>query len=86
MGGYPSWQFGMGIISNARFYSPIFADYKDIPLIQHTAQADAGSSGGPLLVKSPESQNSYLVVAINTWKIHAIKMQTFPFRLNMQWI
>ncbi len=66
--GQPSFLFGKGIVSNFRFYSKSFADYKDIPLIQHTAQVDVGSAGSPLMIKSEEFEGGYAVVGVNTWK------------------
>lgn len=67
-GDNPSWQYGKGVVSNSKFYSPVFEDYKDISLIQHTAQADAGSSGSPLLIKSADAEGGYTVVGVTTWK------------------
>ncbi len=61
----PSWQMGKGIISNSSLkIEEIVSDGST--LIQHTAQIDPGSSGGPLLVKNKEGE--FQIVGINTWK------------------
>lgn len=65
LGANPSWQMGKGIVSNANLIVEEMADYKG-GLIQHTAQVDHGSSGGPLLIKTNEGE--FKVVGINTWK------------------
>lgn len=36
--------------------------------MQHTAQVDAGSSGGPLLIRDENAAAGFAVVGINTWK------------------
>ena len=61
LGGAPSWQFGQGIVSNARL------ELTDAPFtyIQHTAQVDKGSSGSPLLVRDGEQ---YKIAGISTMK------------------
>ena len=41
---------------------------KELPLVQHTAQVDAGSSGGPLLIRDENAAAGFAVVGINTWK------------------
>lgn len=64
--GKPSWQFGKGIVSNSQFYNDLLTNDSNRWVIQHTAQIDAGSSGGPLLV--PEG-SEYLVAGVNTWKV-----------------
>jgi serine protease Do len=68
LGSDPSWQLGRGIVSNADVYIPELTNDTDVNLIQHTAQVDVGSSGGPLLVASAGSPFGYQVVGINTWK------------------
>lgn len=65
--GNPSWQFGSGIITNASAKIPEMIKPEYSTIIQHSAQVDAGNSGGPLLVKN--SNNKYVVVGVNTWKI-----------------
>ena len=64
----PSWQLGKGIISNNSFHSKELTGNEDVKLLQHTAQIDPGSSGGPIIIKSPSTPDSYEVVGINTWK------------------
>ena len=64
----PLWQFGRGMVSNssARFPKNINDDTLIGPFIQHTAQVDAGNSGGPLLFARPNVPSGYAVVGINT--------------------
>lgn len=64
LAGFPSWQIGQGIVSNSDL---TFPDW-DKHFIQHTAQIDPGSSGGPLLLRSEES---YHIIGINTSKAYA---------------
>ncbi|ULQ58588.1 serine protease [Brucepastera parasyntrophica] len=66
IGGYPLWQLGKGIVSNAFVKIPINDDETIGPFIQHTAQIDAGNSGGPLLVQAPGVPTGYVVAGINT--------------------
>jgi serine protease Do len=66
----PLWQFGRGMVSNARVEFP--EDDNDEksrimgPYIQHTAQIDPGNSGGPLLVPAQGVPTGYAVAGINT--------------------
>ncbi len=69
IGHKPAWQFGQGIVSNSKFFDATLTNDKAIPVIQHTANVDAGNSGGPLLVKDSKSACGYSVVGINTWKV-----------------
>ena len=62
LSGNPSWQVGQGIVSNVCLRVP----NNDYIYIQHTAQVDRGSSGGPLLVKT---SGGYEVVGLNTLKV-----------------
>jgi len=64
----PLWQFGRGMVSNAsaRFPKSINDETLMGPFIQHTAQIDAGNSGGPLLIAQSGVQGGYAVVGINT--------------------
>ncbi|MDR2922150.1 MAG: serine protease [Treponema sp.] len=65
------WQLGRGIISNASVRLPP-EDENDKaigPYIQHTAQVDAGNSGGPLLVPTQGVPTGYAVAGINTLSI-----------------
>ncbi|MDR0506138.1 MAG: serine protease [Dysgonamonadaceae bacterium] len=65
--GKPSWQLGKGIISNRSLQNKEVFDNDSLSLIQHTAQVDAGSSGGPLLRAT--DNNNYEVIGVNTWKL-----------------
>jgi serine protease Do len=69
MGGKPSWQFGKGIISNSELEMPGFDDEIKTIAIQHTAQIDRGSSGGPLLIADATQESGYSVIGLNTWKV-----------------
>jgi serine protease Do len=64
----PIWQFGRGMVSNASARFPRSIDDDTImgPFIQHTAQIDAGNSGGPLLVAQRNAVSGYAVAGINT--------------------
>jgi len=64
----PVWQFGRGMVSNAAARFPKSIDDETLigPFIQHTAQVDAGNSGGPLLIARSGVQGGYAVVGINT--------------------
>jgi serine protease Do len=70
LGATPLWQFGKGMVSNARVRFP--EDDNDEksrilgPYIQHTAQIDPGNSGGPLLVPVQGVPAGYAVAGINT--------------------
>jgi serine protease Do len=70
LGSIPLWQFGRGMVSNARVEFPEDAtDEKSRimgPYIQHTAQIDPGNSGGPLLVPVEGVPTGYAVAGINT--------------------
>ncbi|MDR3123805.1 MAG: serine protease, partial [Treponema sp.] len=70
LGSTPLWQFGKGMVSNARVEFPEYADDKKSrimgPYIQHTAQIDPGNSGGPLLIPVEGVPAGYAVVGINT--------------------
>lgn len=67
IGSKPSWQLGKGILSNAS----LMLDEWNIKgvVLQHTAQVDPGSSGGPLLVKQDGVPRGFVVVGMNTWNI-----------------
>lgn len=64
----PMWQLGKGTITNAHAKVPELADPEKTYLLQHSAQVDAGNSGGPLLIASKASPGGYRVIGINTWK------------------
>jgi serine protease Do len=82
----PSWQLGNGIISNVSVQDKILSGTNTTSAIQHTAQIDAGSSGGPLLIKVDDN---YKIIGVNTWKIaerentnFSISLQTLSQFLN----
>ena len=64
----PLWQFGSGMVSNAVARFPKSLDDETLmgPYIQHTAQIDAGNSGGPLLIAQSNAPSGYVVAGINT--------------------
>ncbi len=68
LGSSPVWQFGKGSVTNANARIKELMDPNISTIIQHSAQIDAGNSGGPLLIPSSRSSLGYLVVGINTWK------------------
>lgn len=68
LGGDPVWQFGKGSVTNAAARIKDLIDPSISTVIQHSAQIDAGNSGGPLLVVSKNSAVGYEVVGINSWK------------------
>lgn len=74
LGDEPAWQLGNGIVSNDNFVNMELTDSVRIAVIQHTAQVDPGSSGGPLLVLKENTKDKsvaskeYKVVGMNTWK------------------
>jgi len=67
----PIWQFGRGMVSNASVRFPRSIDDETLmgPYIQHTAQIDAGNSGGPLLAVQRNAPSGYAVVGINTLSV-----------------
>ena len=66
----PLWQFGRGMVSNSSAKFPKSIDDQTLlgPFIQHTAQVDAGNSGGPLLITVNNVPSGYAVAGINTLK------------------
>lgn len=68
LGNKPSWQLGKGIVSNETVKDSTLSNAKLPYVIQHTAQVDAGSSGGALLIASSKEKSGYSIVGINTWK------------------
>jgi serine protease Do len=64
----PLWQFGRGTVSNAIARFPRSLDDETLmgPFVQHTAQVDAGNSGGPLLVVQLDASSGYEVAGMNT--------------------
>jgi serine protease Do len=68
LGNNPVWQFGRGIVSNSRvLIPPSDDDSREYgPWIQHTAQIDAGNSGGPLLIAQNDPLALYAVIGVNT--------------------
>ena len=68
LAGEPVWQFGKGSITNSAARIKDLIDPSISTVIQHSAQIDAGNSGGPLLIASKSAETGYEVVGINTWK------------------
>ena len=68
LAGEPVWQFGKGSITNSAARIKDLIDPTISTVIQHSAQIDAGNSGGPLLIASKSAETGYEVVGINTWK------------------
>lgn len=67
LAGKPLWQYGVGIISNKNVNMGELEDNDSIMVVQHTAQVDAGNSGGPLMVFiQPDS--IYRVLGVNMRK------------------
>jgi len=68
LGRTPVWQFSSGMVSNAVARFPKSSDDDTMmgPFIQHTAQIDAGNSGGPLLVAQQNAPSGFAVTGINT--------------------
>jgi serine protease Do len=70
LGATTLWQFGRGMVSNARVEFPENDNDEKSrimgPYIQHTAQIDPGNSGGPLLVPVQGVPAGYAVAGINT--------------------
>ena len=75
----PSWQLGQGIVSNANTLIKSLTNRKELSLIQHTAQVDAGSSGGPLLIRDEQASTGFAVIGINTWKAANRENTNFAF-------
>ncbi|MEJ2665254.1 MAG: serine protease, partial [Spirochaetia bacterium] len=65
----PMWQLGKGNVTNSVARVPELVDPKLTPLIQHSAQVDAGNSGGPLLVADRSSTGGFKVIGVNSWKV-----------------
>ncbi|HET9571117.1 MAG TPA: serine protease [Bacteroidales bacterium] len=86
--GYPgladkaSWQIGKGIVSNSSVHLEELIPSKN-SIIQHTAQVDPGSSGGPLLRKNPDAPRGYEVVGMNTWKVSERENANFSIQSSI---
>lgn len=82
LGGSPLWQLGKGIVSNAEVNTGKLGDRDSLLVIQHTAQVDAGNSGGPLLVQHVVSGDTvFFVAGINTWKANWRENTNFSTRV-----
>lgn len=66
--GYPSWQFGSGIVTNSNVEQEAMIKPELSYVIQHSAQIDGGNSGGPLLIK--DISGEYKIAGVNTWKLY----------------
>ncbi|MBQ5471358.1 MAG: trypsin-like peptidase domain-containing protein [Treponema sp.] len=79
LAGRPSWQFGKGVVTNSSAKIKELLNPDISHLIQHSAQIDAGNSGGPLLVKDASAKAGYRVCGVNTWS--AISRQNTNFSI-----
>ncbi len=88
LGNDPVWQFGKGSVTNASARIKDLIDPSISTVIQHSAQVDAGNSGGPLLIESKSAVAGYEVVGINTWKAVGRDSTNFsiPAKLALQLI
>jgi len=68
LGNQRLWQLGRGFVTNATARIEDLLDPELSTLIQHSAQIDAGNSGGPLMVRPSDNDPQMYVVGINTWK------------------
>jgi serine protease Do len=68
LGAEPSWQLGHGSVTNASIRIPEVTDPAVTTFIQHSAQIDAGNSGGPLLVEDSHAMGGYRVAGMNSYK------------------
>ncbi|UTC75489.1 serine protease [Treponema sp. OMZ 792] len=68
LGGKPLWQLGKGTVTNSKARLSNAVDPKKSFFIQHSAPIDSGNSGGPLLIKSPNSPSGYEIIGINSAK------------------
>jgi serine protease Do len=82
LAGNPSWQLGKGIVSNQSVKDSLITNDKLSFVIQHTAQIDAGSSGGALLVASPDEKSGYSLIGINTWKARGRENVNFAIPIS----
>jgi serine protease Do len=80
------WQFGKGMVSNARAEFPENDNDEKSrimgPYIQHTAQIDPGNSGGPLLVQVSGVPTGYAVAGINTLSARFRQAANFSIPMN----
>jgi len=60
------WQFAKGYITNSEAYSKALFGEDSQRLLQHSANIDNGSSGGPLLI---ETDGEYRVIGVNTYSL-----------------
>lgn len=86
--GYPgladkaSWQLGKGIVSNSSVHVENWIPSKN-PIIQHTAQIDPGSSGGPLLRRNPNAPRGFEIIGMNTWKVRDRENANFSIQASV---
>ncbi|HET9571116.1 MAG TPA: serine protease [Bacteroidales bacterium] len=86
--GYPgladkaSWQLGKGIVSNANIHLDGWIPTKN-SIIQHTAQIDPGSSGGPLLRRNPNAPRGFEIIGMNTWKVRDRENANFSIHASI---
>lgn len=78
----PSWQLGKGIVSNSSLRVDGWIQSKNA-IIQHTAQIDPGSSGGPLLRRNPNAPRGFEVIGMNTWKVRDRENANFSIHASV---
>lgn len=83
LAGEPVWQFGKGSVTNASARIKDLIDPSVSTIIQHSAQIDAGNSGGPLLIASKNDAVGYEVAGINTWKAVGRDATNFSIPSNL---
>lgn len=86
--GYPgladkaSWQLGKGIVSNSSVHMDQWIPSKN-SIIQHTAQIDPGSSGGPLLRRNSDAPRGFEIIGMNTWKVSDRENTNFSIQASV---
>ncbi|MDR0456483.1 MAG: serine protease [Treponema sp.] len=84
LGNTAIWQFSRGTVSNAaaRIPKDNINDETIGPYIQHTAQVDPGSSGGPLLTAATGARTGYTVAGINTLSVRRRQATNYAIPIN----
>lgn len=82
LGDKPSWQLGKGIVSNSSLRVDDWIQSKNA-IIQHTAQIDPGSSGGPLLRRNPNAPRGFEIIGMNTWKVRDRENANFSMHTSV---
>jgi serine protease Do len=73
---------GKGIISNRSVKDSVITNSKLQHVLQHTAQVDAGSSGGALLISDDDEKSGYSIIGVNTWKARERENANFAIPCN----